>query len=291
MGTVAKRTVREALPGFLALCHPLPVFFHAVAVSIFALLAGWPHIAWGAFVLVVLAHSAMQLAIAVHNDYCDRYLDAQSKRSKPIVRGLVRPREALLLSIVFIVLMFMLLLPLNPLALLISVLYLLFALGYNLGLKSTPLSGIVFALAIPLIPVYAFVGMGRIVPFIFWFIPVAALVGIALNLANSLPDLEDDAAHHARTLAVVLGMRATLFLIPLLIFCGVCIIVVLSVTHLVVTRFWIIFPALIVVGALLGSLFIFFSPPIAPSRRKSYFNLVVVTCLVLGAGWLISILA
>lgn len=45
----------------------------------------------------------------------------------------------------------MLFLPL--LALLVSLLYFAFGLSYNLALKSTPLSSIVFALAIPLSPV------------------------------------------------------------------------------------------------------------------------------------------
>src|SRR5579883_2037264 len=232
MEIARKRRPAEVALGFFLLCHPGPVLFHIVAVALIALLAVWPHVIWDVFALVVAAHAAMQLSIAVLNDYCDRDLDAKGKPDKPIPRGLVHPRAALILGLLLIGLMLLLLLPLNPLALLISLLYLALGQGYNLGLKSTPLSGIVFALAIPLIPVYAFVGMGRIVPFIFWFIPVAALVGIALNLANSLPDLEDDAAHHARTLAVVLGMRATLLLIPLLIFCGVCIVVVLSITHL-----------------------------------------------------------
>ena len=77
--------------------------------------------------------------------------------------------------------MVLLLLPLNSLALLVSLLYLICGQSYNLGLKATPLSGIVFAIAIPLIPVYAFVGVERFVPLVFWQIPVAALLGVALH--------------------------------------------------------------------------------------------------------------
>src|SRR6266700_2234344 len=88
----------------------------------------------------------------------------------------------------------LLLLPLHRLALLISLCYLALGQGYNLGLKSTPLSGIVFALAMPLIPLYAFAGVGRTLPFLFWLVPVGCLLGVALNLANSLPDIPGDAA-------------------------------------------------------------------------------------------------
>src|SRR5258708_26874409 len=38
------------------------------------------------------------------------------------------------------------------------------------SLKSTPFSGIVFALAMPLIPLYAFAGIGRVPYVLFWLI-------------------------------------------------------------------------------------------------------------------------
>src|SRR5437660_469543 len=218
---------------FLLLCHPGPVLFHILAVTLIALLAAWPHVLWGVLALVVAAHTAMQLSIAVLNDYCDRDLDARGKPDKPIPRGLVHPREALITGLLLIVLMLLLLLPLNPLALLISLLYLALGQGYNLGLKSTPLSGIVFALAIPLIPVYAFVGMGRMTPIVCWLVPVAALLGVALNLANSLPDIEEDAAHGARTLAVALGVRRSYLTCSLLILLSIVAIGILTRTHIV----------------------------------------------------------
>jgi 4-hydroxybenzoate polyprenyltransferase len=256
METVSKRRPGDIARGFLLLSHPLPVLFHIIAVTLFALLATWPHLLWDRLALVVAAHTMMQLSIAVLNDYCDRRLDAVSKKSKPIPRGLVRPHEALVLGLLLIVAMFILLLPLNPLALGISLLYLAFGQGYNLGLKSTPLSGVVFALAIPLIPLYAFVGMGRIVPLMFWLIPVAALLGVALNLANSLPDIEDDAAQQARTLAVVLGVRGTLIACPLLILLGIALIALLSITHLLPAFPWVIIPTLLFACVLVGVLFL-----------------------------------
>src|SRR6266581_5528293 len=98
-----------------------------------------------------------------------------------------------------IVVMAVLLIPLNPLALLVSLCYLALGQAYNLGLRSTPLSGIVFALAMPLIPLYAFVGVGRPLPYLFWLVPVGFLLGVALNLANSLPDLEEDEANGTKS--------------------------------------------------------------------------------------------
>ena len=289
MATIGKRRLGDITLGFFLLCHPLPVLFHIIAVTVFALLASWPQPIWSVIVLVIAAHTAMQLAIAVLNDYYDRRLDILSKRNKPIARGLVLPHEALILGICLIIIMFLLLLPLNPLALLFSLLYLACGLGYNLGLKSTPFSGVVFALAIPLIPVYAFVGVGRIIPVVFWFIPVAALLGVALNLANSLSDIEEDAAHNARTLAVMLGMKGTLIACPLLIALALLLVGLLALTHLVVAQFFILLSVIFIVIILIGLLLILGRSAQTAQRHKYYFFLLVSTCLVLAGGWLLSI--
>ncbi len=289
MTTVRRRSANDIALGFLLLCHPLPVLFHIIAVTVFALLAAWPHPIWSVIALVIVAHTAMQLAIAVLNDYYDRHLDILSKRDKPIARGLVRPREAMIFGICLIIIMFLLLLPLNPLALLFSLLYLACGLAYNLGLKSTPFSGVVFALAIPLIPVYAFVGVGRIIPVVFWFIPVAALLGIALNLANSLSDIEEDKTHNARTLAVMLGVRGTLATCPILITLALLLVSVLTLTHLVTVQPTILLSTLLIVFILLLSMLVLGRSAQTVQRRKYYFFLLVSTCLVLAGGWLLSI--
>src|SRR5258708_36808226 len=171
------------------------------------LFRSWPHFAWSIIALVIAAHAAMQIPIAMLNDYCDRRLDAASKPGKPIPRGLIHAREALISGFVMIAIMLILLIQLPLLALLVSLCYLVLGQAYNLGLKSTPFSGIVFALAMPLIPLYAFARIGRVPYVLFWLIPTGFLLGIALNLAYSLPHIEQDAANGAKTLAVVLGVK------------------------------------------------------------------------------------
>ncbi|GCE25862.1 hypothetical protein KDA_13460 [Dictyobacter alpinus] len=290
MGALKQQQPGSKIPGFFFLCHPGPVLFHTLAVSIFALLAAWPHLVWGTLFLIIAAHLAMQCSIAVLNDYCDRELDSVSKRDKPLARGIVSPREALIFGWAWIVLMYLLLLPLNWLAILISTLYLLLGQSYNLGLKSTPWSGIVFAVAIPLIPVYAYVAVGNMTPFIFCLIPVAALLGVALNLANSLPDIAEDAANHARTLAVVLGERRTRFICPLLILLAALLVACFALTNIVHVQSILLWATLglVIIGS---GLIIFQSTSLnTPGGGKRYFLLVVGTCLVLASGWLASTL-
>src|SRR5256885_3488542 len=290
MEIVRKRRVSDILLGFFLLSHPGPVFIHIIGVSIFTLLAAWPRLVWSTVLLVITAHTAMQISIAMINDYCDRRLDAAGKPEKPIPRGLVHPREALVAGLFMIVLMVLLLLPLPPLALLVSLLYLALGQAYNLGLKSTPWSGIVFALAMPLIPLYAFAGVGRIVPFMFWLVPLGFFLGVALNLANSLPDIEKDAASGAKTLAVFLGVKRSFLVCQLLIVLSAALIGLLTVLRIVPASPWIIVATLILACLSIEARVLFFGPAKPVETRKMHFYVVSLTCIVLAGGWLLGVL-
>lgn len=290
MEIAKKRQLNEIILGFYLLSHPVPVLLHIVAVTVFALLAAWPRPAWGVIALVIAAHAAMQLSIAMLNDYCDRGLDAKSKPGKPIPRGLVRPREALIGGLVMIGVMLVLLLPLPPLALLVSLCYLALGQGYNLGLKSTPFSGGVFALAMPLIPLYAFAGVGRNPPMLFWLVPAGLLLGVALNLANALQDLEEDAAGGARTLAVVLGVKRSFAACQVLIVLSAMLIGILKIVGLVPANSWIIVVTLILTCLAIEAMLLFFGSDKPVETRKFYFYLVALTAILLAGGWLIGVL-
>src|ERR1051326_1882752 len=124
MEGIKQRRFQDSLLGFFLLTHPGPVLFHMIAVTLFALIASWPNPVWSTIAFVFAAHLAMQLSIAFLNDYCDRQRDAINKPEKPLVRGFVRPQEALVAGVLMIIAMLLLLIPLPPLALLTSLLYL-----------------------------------------------------------------------------------------------------------------------------------------------------------------------
>ncbi|SRR5712692_4320371 len=283
-----RRQLNDILLGLFLLSHPGPVAFHIIAVAMFALLAAWPHVAWSIFAFIVGAHAAMQISIAMLNDYCDRRMDALGKPDKPIPRGLVLPRETLVGGLFMIALMLILLIPLPPLAWIFSLAYLALGQSYNLGLKSTPLSGIVFALAMPLIPLYAFAGVRRGVPFLFWLAPVGFLLGVSLNLANSLPDVEEDAASGARTLAVVLGARRSFTVCQLLILLSASLIAGLAILNIVPARPLMLIATLILACLSIVAMQLFSGPTRPVETRKGFFYLVVLTCIVLAGGWLVG---
>jgi len=284
-----KRSVSDLVVGFWMLAHVEPIVLILTVVTLFAVRATWPHPPWTLILLLLAGQAAMQFSIGILNDYCDRHLDALGEKNKPIVLGLLRPHEALLAGLLMIVVMVIILFPLNLLALLAATGYLVLGQLYNLGLKSTPLSGILFALAMPLLPLYAFAGVGYIPSMVIWFIPIGALLGVALNLANALPDVEEDAASKANTLAVTLGVKGSFLACPLLIAPAAILIGVLTILQLVPAQPWLMVPILILTGLGLVIMLLFFGPDKPRQTRKIFFYLVALVCLVLAGGWFIAL--
>ncbi len=286
-----KRSFSDIALGFLLLAHPGPVVLFIATVALFALRATWPRPVWSVILLLIAAHAAMQFSISMINDYCDRALDAISKPGKPIIRGLVTPREALTVGIVMMVLMFVLLLPLPPLAAVVSLCYLALGQAYNLGLKSTAWSGIILALMITLIPLYVFAGAGRPLPptFCFVVVIVGLLVGVALNVANSLPDVEGDEIGGARTLTVVLGLKRSFLISPLIIIILIVLSGILTLSGFLPAQLLIMLPIWIITALGLAVILLFFGPNKPEETRKVYFYLATLTCVVLISGWFVAI--
>lgn len=284
-----KRSAGDLAAGFWKLGHVEPILLILTVVALFAVRATWPRPPWALILLLLAGQAAMQLSIGILNDYCDRHLDVLSRKSKPIVLGLVRPHEALLAGLLMIAIMFAILLPISLFALLAAIGYLVLGQMYNLGLKSTPVSGILFALAMPLLPLYAFAGVSRIPSMVIWFLPIGALLGVALNLANSLPDIEEDAAGNARTLAVTIGARGSFLACPLLIALAGLLIGGLTISQFVLAQLWLMLPILALTGLGLVIMLVFFGPQKPRWTRKVYFYLAALLSLALAGGWFIAL--
>ena len=291
MQIARRRSISDITRGFFFLAHPIPTALFLTTVAIFSVRALWPHLMWNVIILLVLGHATMQCSINMMNDYCDRYRDAKSQPQKPIVRGLVRPNEAFTVAVVMGVVMVLILLNLPPLALVISLGYLILGQGYNLGLKSTPFSGFILALMFALIPLYVFAGIGKLVPIAFWLVPVAFLLGAALNLANSLPDLEGDIANNAHTLTVLLGLRRSFLVCYLLMFLSATLIAILTLTHAIVSHSLITYALLVLTAVLLLAMVPFFGPNKPVTTRRAFYILIAVLSVILPFGWFLSVMA
>ncbi|MDQ1547576.1 MAG: hypothetical protein QOH69_2480 [Actinomycetota bacterium] len=160
--------------------------------------------------LVFLGASMLvgQLSVGLSNDWLDATRDAAVGRTdKPIAREWIGVPPVRTAAWICLVAAFALALPLGWL----SELGLLVAIGaawiYNLGLKKSVFSIVGFLVGFGVLPAIA--TLARPVPAApaLWATGVAALLGAAGHFANTLPDLDDDAATGVRGLPQVLGRR------------------------------------------------------------------------------------
>ena len=202
----ARRSLPRPLHA-LRLIHPFPTALNALAVVLLALVAadGWP--GGGLLLRLAVTMVAAQAAIGAVNDLIDRDLDAATKPWKPIPAGVVSPRTARVVGGGAIAVAFLVGATLGPLPWLLSTAGLAAGLAYDLRLKRTAWSWLTYAVALPLVPLWVWAAVGRFTPALLGVVPVGLLLGAALQLANTLPDLHGDTVYGVRGLAHRLGLR------------------------------------------------------------------------------------
>ena len=155
---------------------------------------------------------ALQASIGTLNDLLDADLDAGREPPKPIPGGLVSPGAARVVWVGFAVLGLLLVVPSGGLTLAVAVIGLLVGYAYDRFAKGTEWSWLPFAVGIPLVPVFGWVGTGVPLPAPFAIlVPCAMLAGAALAIANASADLERDVASGTASVAVRLGLKRAWF--------------------------------------------------------------------------------
>ncbi len=192
--------------------HPFPTALNVVATIVLAAIAndGLP----APMVLFRLAAAmfCVQAAIGAMNDYCDRDLDALTKPSKPIVRGAITPGAARFLAALFACGAGLLSATFGPLSVAAGSVGLAAGLAYDLRLKRTVLSAVPFMVALATLPFWVWLSLDRFDIDLWWLLPFAPLAGLAVHLANTLPDLDADARAGVRGLTHTVGRRASIAL-------------------------------------------------------------------------------
>jgi 4-hydroxybenzoate polyprenyltransferase len=198
--------VRDTLVGIARLVHPFPSILTAVLTVALALMAGGDSSTVARLGLGMLA---IQFAIGAFNDLADADRDAGVKRSKPIPGGQVSPASARVVGVVAVATGLALAASVNRGALVLAALGAGVGIVYDLRLKGTPLSWLPFAVGIPLLPVFAWLGASGVLPAAILVATVVAFpAGAALALANELPDIERDEQAGLSTLSQLLGRRS-----------------------------------------------------------------------------------
>ena len=159
-------------------------------------------------VLVAPAMLAGQLSVGWSNDACDAARDVAAGRTdKPVARGEISVRSLWVAAVVSVVAGLAMAAAISLLTM--GILALLVGAGwaYNLGLKSTPWSGVMYLLGFGPLPAYAASTLpGQPAPR-FWVCVAAGLVGLGAHFVNVLPDLAADLSSGVRGLPQLVAAR------------------------------------------------------------------------------------
>ncbi len=177
-------------------------------MAFLALLAGGPPPPDRAFWLGAML-GCQQLAISVHNDWCDRDLDAATKPWRAIPSGAVGAPIARGVAWILAGASILLASPLGLDEAALNVAGLTAGFAYNAWLKRTLLSWLPFAAAFPLLPHFGAAALDRPMP-LGWTLHLVGLPAVlAIHLADTLPDVAGDTRAGISGLAHRLGARRT----------------------------------------------------------------------------------
>lgn len=153
-----------------------------------------------------LAMTLLQLGIGTANDIVDAPRDVGQKAGKPIPAGLVSARSATGVALGLFGAGLGLALTVSGATTALAVVVIGIGLVYDLRLKGTAWSWVPFAVGIPILPVFGWIGAtGTLPPPFAILLPAACAAGAALAIGNALVDIERDRAAGASSIAVALG--------------------------------------------------------------------------------------
>jgi len=283
-----------SMKGWLAAAHPFPLAMVLALTALIGVASAQGELDGASLALLLVAMLGSQLAIGWSNDYLDRERDAIYQPWKPLPSGLVHARRmppavlvALGISVACSVV-----LGLTPLLYLVA--GTACGLAYDFGLKDTRFSAVPFVVALAVLPPFVWAALDVYRDEFLWLYALGTPLALAAHLANTLPDIETDAASGRRGLAVVLGRRWSLALIgacllaPLFVFVAT----LSSVTYGTVVSgtesyliVWVVM-AYIVLCLLIAYRFV-----TASSRDDEVwgFRLVALAGVLLATGWLAGI--
>lgn len=240
----------------------------------------------GTALRLALAMVALQASIGIVNDIVDAPRDAGRVPPKPIPAGLVGVRPAQGMAVLAAALGLGLSSVSGGGLVAIAIVVLAIGYGYNLVFKGTAWSWLPFAVGIPLLPVFGWVGASGTLPSGSGIVVGAAMIaGAGLAIANARADVEQDESTGTVSVATVLGLRRSWWLATSLLG-GVTVLALwllaeppptTSTIGLVLVAY--IGAAVIALGALLGR-------SGSPRRRELAWECQAIGVVVLAAGYL-----
>jgi 4-hydroxybenzoate polyprenyltransferase len=270
-----QRAGQRRLAAYARLFDPAPVSVVMAAATVYGFVAARGAPPLGRLFPFLFSLLLTQFAIALHNHYCDRDLDAAARPWRALPRGLVTPRQLLIAAWALFAagLTVALAIGLDVAALV--------ALGtgagfaYNAYFKRTPLSWLPYWVALPSLVLCIFAVVERSEPRLWLTYVVGLPLVLAVHLGDAQSDAELDAAQGTRGLAQRLGRRGTLLV------CWVALALALALAVLFRPASGSPGPPYLAAAGLLVTL------AVAGRRddRRLFWLAVMGTAVTLGLGW------
>ncbi len=195
------------LTGLLRLTRPLNCLMMGFAVivgaSLVSTLSPTLNLILGFVTSFLLTAASMTI-----NDYYDRQIDAINEPNRPIPKGDVSPKEALIFAASLTTIGLVAAFKTNLPCLVVAVAALIISLTYITEGKRTGLPGNLLVSATVVIPfIYGGLAVGQIETSTLLFVAIAFLSNTGREITKGIVDVEGDRSHNIKTIAVTYGER------------------------------------------------------------------------------------
>ena len=193
------------LIGFLQLIRPLNCLMMG-----FAVIVGASLVSTLIFKLDLLfgfvTSFTLTAASMVMNDYYDREIDAINEPNRPIPRGDVSPKQALIFAFVLSIIGFLTAFKTNVPSFLLAIAALVISIAYISVVKGTGLPGNFLVSVTVVIPfVYGGLVVGQFETSTLLFVTIVFFSNTGREITKGIVDIEGDRSHNIKTVAVAYG--------------------------------------------------------------------------------------
>ncbi len=269
----------------MRIAHPFPSVLDGLVTGLVAMVAAAEPLT---AIRLGLSMTALQVSIGILNDLIDAPNDGGRTPPKPIPAGFVSPGAAWIAMAAAATIGLGLAVPSGGATVGLAVVVLGIGYGYDRFAKGTAWSWLPFAVGIPLLPVYGWLGAaGELPAFFAVLVPVAMLAGAALAIANAAADRERDEAAGVDSIVRRLGPSGAWQLHALLF----AVVVVAALVTLVATGA----QPVPLAGAGLGGAVILVGVGLGrdggPERRQRAWEVEAIGSAVLAIAWVAGVTA
>jgi 4-hydroxybenzoate polyprenyltransferase len=210
MTTPQPPSTATTLLAYIRLPHFVPIVTVLSATAALALVIAGDELHTGELIRLLLAMLGGQVVVGVVNEVVDAEADGLTKPEKPIPAGLVSRRGAVALGVAGLGLMVAAGATFGWQSLGLLAVGTGLGVAYSLWFKRTRLAWLPYLLALPLLPVWVAVSLDRFDAALLALYPLGAMGVLAVQIAQSVPDVEADRRAGFESLTTKLGERRSL---------------------------------------------------------------------------------